>query len=73
MTDVLDACEAVARAAVAASRSHTIVIRSTVPSGMHERVSKRVRDAIGPAFGELVTLALNPEFLREGCAVRDVE
>ena len=73
VTDVLDACEAIARAAVHASRSHTIVIRSTVPSGMHERASKRIRDAIGAAFGELVTLALNPEFLREGCAVRDVE
>ncbi|HEY2365278.1 MAG TPA: nucleotide sugar dehydrogenase [Polyangiaceae bacterium] len=72
-TDVLAACEAIARAAVAASRSHTIVIRSTVPSGMHERVSKRLRSAIGAAFGELVTLALNPEFLREGTAVRDVE
>jgi GDP-mannose 6-dehydrogenase len=72
-TDVLDACEAIARAAVLASRSHTIVIRSTVPSGMHDRVSKRIRTAIGAAFGDLVTLALNPEFLREGTAVRDVE
>ncbi len=72
-TDVLDACETIARAAVAASCSHTIVIRSTVPSGMHERVSKRLRAAIGAAFGDLVTLALNPEFLREGTAVRDVE
>jgi GDP-mannose 6-dehydrogenase len=72
-TDVLDACEAIARAAVAASRSHTIVIRSTVPSGMYERVSKRLRTAVGAAFGELVTLALNPEFLREGTAVKDVE
>ena len=73
VTDVLDACEAIARAAVKAARSHTIVIRSTVPAGMHERVSKRIRDAIGAAFGELVTLALNPEFLREGSAVEDVE
>lgn len=73
VTDVLDACEAIARAAVKASRSHTIVIRSTVPSGMYERVSKRIRDAVGSAFGELVTLALNPEFLREGSAVEDVE
>ncbi len=28
---------------------------------------------MGRAFGELVTLALNPEFLREGSAVKDVE
>jgi GDP-mannose 6-dehydrogenase len=72
-TDVLGACEAIARAAVAASRSHTIVIRSTVPPGLHERASQRIRSAIGAAFGELVTLALNPEFLREGTAVKDVE
>jgi GDP-mannose 6-dehydrogenase len=72
-TDVLDACEAIARAAVAASRSHTIVIRSTVPPGLHERASRRIHNAIGAAFGDLVTLALNPEFLREGTAVKDVE
>ena len=72
-TDVLDACEAIARAAVAASRSHTIVIRSTVPPGLHERVSRRLQGAVGAAFGALVTLALNPEFLREGSAVKDVE
>jgi GDP-mannose 6-dehydrogenase len=72
-TDVLDACEAIARAAVAAARSHTIVIRSTVPPGLHERASRRIHAAVGSAFGELVTLALNPEFLREGSAVKDVE
>jgi GDP-mannose 6-dehydrogenase len=72
-SDVLAACEDIARAAHAASRSHTIVIRSTVPLGLHERASRRIREAIGSAFGELVTLALNPEFLREGSAVRDVE
>lgn len=72
-THVFDACEAIARAAVRASRSHTIVIRSTVPPGLHARLSARLHDAVGGAFGELVTLALNPEFLREGAAVRDLE
>ncbi|MEI8258487.1 MAG: nucleotide sugar dehydrogenase, partial [Deltaproteobacteria bacterium] len=72
-TYVLDACESIARAAVRASRPHTIVIRSTVPPGLHGRVSARLHDAVGSAFGELVTLALNPEFLREGAAVRDLE
>jgi GDP-mannose 6-dehydrogenase len=72
-TFVLDACEAIARAAVKRHRSHTIVVRSTVPPGLHGRVSARIRAAIGDAFGTLVTLALNPEFLREGAAVRDLE
>lgn len=72
-TDVLDACEAIARAAATASRSHTIVIRSTVPPGLYDRASRRIRAAVGAAFGELVTLALNPEFLREGTAIKDVE
>jgi GDP-mannose 6-dehydrogenase len=72
-SDVMNACDAIARAAVAASRPHTIVVRSTVPSGMYERLSKSLRAAIGAAFGDLVTLALNPEFLREGTAVRDLE
>ncbi len=72
-TYVLDACEAIARAAVRASRSHTIVVRSTVPPGLHARVSERLREAVGSAFGETITLALNPEFLREGAAVRDLE
>jgi GDP-mannose 6-dehydrogenase len=70
---VLDACEDIARAAVAAGRSHTIVVRSTVPPGHHERASRRIADAVGSAFGALVTLAENPEFLREGSAVKDVE
>jgi len=70
-TDVLVACEAIARAA--ASRDHTIVIRSTVPAGLHDHVSQRLRDAVGSAFGDRLTLALNPEFLREGSAVHDVE
>ena len=72
-TYVLDACETIARAAVAANRPHTIVVRSTVPPGLFERVSARLREAVGAAFGATVSLALNPEFLREGAAVRDLE
>jgi GDP-mannose 6-dehydrogenase len=72
-TDVLAACEAIARAVTAAARAHTIVIRSTVPAGLHERVSSQLREVAGGAFGDTLTLALNPEFLREGNAVHDVE
>ena len=46
-----------------------IVGKSTVPVGTARQVLDRVR-AIAPA-GDLVDLAWNPEFLREGFAVRD--
>ena len=71
-SDVLDACELVARS-VPADRSHVIVIRSTVPPGLYGRAMGRLRRAVGADAGERVTLALNPEFLREGSAIRDHE
>ncbi len=46
-----------------------IVGKSTVPVGTARRVMNRVR-AAAPA-GDLVELAWNPEFLREGFAVQD--
>ncbi len=46
-----------------------IVGKSTVPVGTARRVMNRVR-AAAPA-GDLVDLAWNPEFLREGFAVQD--
>lgn len=64
-TDVLEACEAIARAA---EGPHVIVIRSTVPPGLHARASARVA-TVSPAVG----VALNPEFLREGNAIADHE
>ncbi len=68
-TDVLDAVEAVARA-VPADRAHVVVVRSTVPPGLYARALERLGEVADP---ERVTLALNPEFLREGSAVRDLE
>ncbi|MBX3276022.1 MAG: nucleotide sugar dehydrogenase [Sandaracinaceae bacterium] len=64
-SDLIAACEAVA-SAVPASREHVIVIRSTVSPGTYGRVAARLDAA-------RVSLALNPEFLREGSAVRDLE
>ncbi|HLV65939.1 MAG TPA: nucleotide sugar dehydrogenase [Polyangiaceae bacterium] len=69
-TDVLDACEAVARSA---RGEHVIVIRSTVPPGLYGRALERMRAVIGDDAGTRVTLALNPEFLREGSAIGDHE
>ena len=48
-----------------ASADHVVVIRSTVPPGLYARARAHLRDD--------VHLALNPEFLREGNAVADLE
>lgn len=69
-TDVLDACEAIARSA---RGEHVIVIRSTVPPGLYGRAMERIGAAVGQDAGVRVTLALNPEFLREGSAIADHE
>ncbi len=48
-----------------APKDHVVVIRSTVPPGLYGRARAHLRDDIH--------LALNPEFLREGNAVADLE
>lgn len=61
--DVLDVCRAISEHA---RGEHVIVIRSTVPPGLYRRALELV-DA------PRVSLALNPEFLREGNAIADHE
>lgn len=71
--DVLDACEAIARA-VPPGHSYAIVVRSTVPPGHYGRARARIATALSErGVRAKVSLALNPEFLREGSAVRDRE
>lgn len=71
--DVLAAIDDVVRAVPAGSR-YVIVVRSTVPPGLYAAARARI-DAALAARGDHaeVALALNPEFLREGSAVRDRE
>lgn len=72
-TDVLAACEAVARA-VPPGASYVLVIRSTVPPGLYALARARIATALAErGVRSHVGLALNPEFLREGSAVRDRE
>lgn len=68
---VLDACGAIAEV-VPVGAPYTIVIRSTVPPGFHGRAKERIAH-VAKARGVAVGLALNPEFLREGTAVKDRE
>jgi GDP-mannose 6-dehydrogenase len=63
VSDVLDACAAIAKNAAS---PHVIVIRSTVPPGLYERAKAAIE-------GTGASLALNPEFLREGSAIADHE
>jgi GDP-mannose 6-dehydrogenase len=53
-----------------AQGSHTIVIRSTVPPGTVEDVTAVVQGSFGDA-GLDVTVAVCPEFLREGTGIAD--
>lgn len=51
---------------------HTVVVRSTVPPGtMEQRVLPALCRASGRKPGNGLELCTNPEFLREGTAVRD--
>ena len=49
----------------------TIVVKSTVPVGTTHAVEQRIRDAVGPDIP--FEIANNPEFLKEGDAIRDFQ
>jgi len=66
--DVMEAAETVARAA-RPDRRHVIVVRSTIEPATFRRIEARTRELSGGR----VAVALNPEFLREGSAVADLE
>jgi GDP-mannose 6-dehydrogenase len=57
----------IAEAAKRAGKPHCIVLRSTVPPGTTDACRKIANDCAG----DNLLVAFNPEFLREGCAVRD--
>lgn len=51
---------------------HTVVVRSTVPPGtIDERLGPALSRAVGRNLGDGIDLCSNPEFLREGSAIRD--
>ncbi len=71
--DAVDAVLASIGAAIAKKPSaHTVVMRSTVPAGTAEtRAIPILEKASGRKLGEGLFYYSNPEFLREGSAVRD--
>jgi len=51
---------------------HVVVVKSTVPPGTTATlVVPAVLQAAGTSSGDRIGFAMNPEFLREGCAVMD--
>ncbi|MGH7012727.1 MAG: nucleotide sugar dehydrogenase [Stellaceae bacterium] len=73
---MLDALDAVAGDIGAALRhkngGHTVVLRSTVPPGTTEgRMLPMLAAKSGRDGDNGISVAFNPEFLREGCSVRD--
>jgi GDP-mannose 6-dehydrogenase len=61
--------------ALARKRSyHVVVVRSTVlPGTTHDTVIPTLERTSGKKYGEDFGVAVNPEFLREGSAVRDIK
>jgi GDP-mannose 6-dehydrogenase len=54
--------------------AYTIVVRSTLlPGILEERLVPLLKEAAGDRYGRDVWLGNNPEFLREGAAIRDYD
>jgi GDP-mannose 6-dehydrogenase len=52
--------------------AHTVVLRSTVPPGTTDGCLLPILEAsAGRKVGDRLSLVFNPEFLREGCSVKD--
>ncbi|MDI9412663.1 MAG: nucleotide sugar dehydrogenase [Bacillota bacterium] len=68
---ILSASENIGKVLRAKSTFHIVVIRSTVPPGTNELISKIIESHSRKKAGVHFTVVSNPEFLREGVAVAD--
>jgi GDP-mannose 6-dehydrogenase len=72
LTYIRRVCEMIGTALKGKSTRHTIVIRSTIlPGTMHQTVIPTLEQHSGKKAGVDFGLCNNPEFLREGSAVKD--
>ena len=54
------------------NEAHSVVVRSTVmPGTTDDHVAPMLQDAAGRSIGDGLALCVNPEFLREGSAIKD--
>ena len=67
---VISVCKDIALAIKKKGSSHVVMIRSTVPPGTLKRCQELMEEVCGQ---DSVHVAFNPEFLREGSAIRDYD
>lgn len=64
--------EQIGRALSTKPKAYTIILRSTVLAGTTDRVLVPALRAAGvPGLGDIVGVAVNPEFMREGSSIQD--
>jgi len=64
--------EDIGRAIRKKQSAHAVIVRSTIPPGTTEgRLGPLLVEAAGRDLGAQLSLSVNPEFLREGSAVKD--
>ena len=72
LTYLVRVCEQIGDALATKPDYHVVVIRSTVlPGTTHEHVIPALEARSGKTYGEGFGVAVNPEFLREGSALKD--
>jgi GDP-mannose 6-dehydrogenase len=73
LTHLTRVCEQIGDALREKSSYHVVVIRSTVlPGTTHEMVIPTLERRSGKRYGTGFGVSVNPEFLREGSALRDI-
>jgi len=74
LTYIRRVCELIGKALKNKPARHTVVIRSTIlPGTMHGVVIPTLEEYSGKRAGEGFSICNNPEFLREGSAVKDFD
>jgi GDP-mannose 6-dehydrogenase len=72
LTGVERVCQEIGQALANKDRYHVVIVRSTMlPGSTEERVIPILESASGCQAGQDFGVAFNPEFLREGTAIRD--